>query len=173
MNRALPTQAYVDTSVAVAAIVPGIPHSAASAAFCDGLAAQHSSVYFSQIVRLELSQAVRNLATRPGQVPFDMWSNFPLAQWGASPLVRQRWLEFGSRQFESLIRRFALAVEIPFDVSIWHDSVGVMAAYGLRSLDAIHVATARRQGLRHLATLDDDFRRVRDLDVWLLRDPTP
>ncbi len=67
MSRAIPTHAYVDTSVVVAAIFPMVPHGAASAAFCDGLADQETTVYFSQVLRLEPSQAIRNLATRPGQ----------------------------------------------------------------------------------------------------------
>lgn len=173
MSRALPTHAYVDTSVAVAAIFPGVPHSAASIAFCNDLVAQRSYVYFSQIVRLELSQAVRNLATRPGQLPNDLWSSFQLDQWGTNPFVRRRWLEFGSRQFERLLDRFPFTFEIPFDVTIWQASIAVMAATGLRSLDAIHVAPAQREGLTDLVTLDDDFNSTRDLRIWLLRDAEP
>ena len=47
-----------------------------------------------------------------------------------------------------------------------------MAQHRLPSHDAIHVATARAAGVRDFVTLDDYFRRVPDLRLWLLRPAT-
>lgn len=168
-----PDVAYLDTSVIVAATVSGLPNGGASAAYCGSLVGQRQSVAISQIVWLELAQSLRNLASRPGQLPPDLYARFQLDQWQVSPLVRLRWMRFGIGQFEELLARFVEFFEFPFDDAVWRRSVGIMATNGLRSHDAVHVATARQYGVPRFVTLDDHFNRVRDLDVWLIRDPLP
>jgi len=54
---------YLDTSIAAAAISSGDPHSAACMAFCAHLAQDNTTVYFSQLLRLEIAQFIRKLAT--------------------------------------------------------------------------------------------------------------
>jgi predicted nucleic acid-binding protein len=46
-----------------------------------------------------------------------------------------------------------------------------MADQQLRSHDAIHLATAYEYRLATFATTDDEFLKVPDLDVRLIRDP--
>jgi predicted nucleic acid-binding protein len=168
-----PDVSYLDTSVIVAATISGLPNGGASAAFCSSLVVQRKSVAISRIVWLELAQSLRNLASRPGQLPPDLFVRFQLDQWQVSPLVRHRWMRFGVAQFEELMARFVELFEIPFDDAVWRRSVGIMATDGLQSHDAVHVATARVFGVPQFVTLDDHFNRVRDLDVWLIRDPIP
>lgn len=86
--------------------------------------------------------------------------------------VRQQWMSAGMQKFESFLNRFDEVAEFPFHGEIWEQSVEIMARHQLKSLDAVHVATARAYGLRHFATLDDDFNHVQDLRVWLIRDRT-
>ncbi len=87
--------------------------------------------------------------------------------------MRERWLDAGVQRFNDLMGRFDRVTEIPFGRTIWQASLAVMAQQRLRSHDAIHVATARTAGVRDFATLDDHFRRVPDLRLWLIRDAGP
>jgi predicted nucleic acid-binding protein len=165
-----PDDLYLDTSVVVGAIIAGTPHSERARQALTEWANTGGSVYFSQILRAELSQALRNLASRPGQVPQDTREQFRLDSWSTESAVRERWLQHGVSKFRGFVASFDEVFELPFTTQIWNDSLRVIIDSGLQSIDAIHVATATRNGIRTLATLDDHFRRVPDLRVWLLRD---
>src|SRR5215210_1816025 len=93
LTRPLPADVYLDTSVVVAAIIAGTPHSAASSAFCLSLAEQGSRVYFSQLLRLEYGEAIRRLVRRD-QLPEDLRLRYDLARWDADVAVRRRWMRF-------------------------------------------------------------------------------
>ena len=167
----LPRDIYLDTSVVVAATIVSSPLSAAGNAFCAALEIHRSRIYFSQVLRLEFSQAVRNLATRRAQLPDEVRRQHQLDHWDTSDAVRHHWMQFGIAQLEGILNSFEV-IELPFETEIWERSVEIMALNQLKSLDAVHVATARAYGLRHFATLDDDFNRIVDLRVWLIRDET-
>ena len=72
---------YLDTGVAIAAIFPATLHAAGAQDFCRRLIQQASTVYFSQILRLEFTEAVRKLATIPGRMPDDIRRRFRLDDW--------------------------------------------------------------------------------------------
>ena len=167
-----PAAIYLDTSVVVASTIDGIAGSEACAAFCDRLVDASSHVFFSQILRLELSQVLARLP-KDNQVPLAVRHAYRLDRWDSRVDVRTRWLTDAAQRFEDLLARFADLSEIAFDPTIWRASLDVMAHFRLRSHDAVHIATARAAGVRDFATLDDDFRRVPDLRVWLLRVPSP
>lgn len=166
----VPHQVYLDTSLVTAAIIAGIPHSVASAEFCRRLAVEGRPVFFSQILRLEITQAFMNLVNRPGQLPADIQEEFGLAAWNENFLVREGWLRFCIAQLEDFLGQFEEVFELPFTPSIWRRSVGIMALDRLRSHDAIHVATAREYGIISFVTGDDHFLRISDLEVLLIRD---
>ncbi len=73
-----PDDSYLDTSVIVATTFSGLPNGSASAAFCDSLVGHRKPVSYSQIVWLELAQSLRNLASRPGQLPSETRAHFQL-----------------------------------------------------------------------------------------------
>ncbi len=168
-----PHDVYLDADVVVAGMFPGTTHSAASARFCRRLSDQSSRVYFSQILRLEIAQTVRKLATKPDRLPPDVRHDYQLDRWGQDFLVRQRWMTAGLAQFDAFLAQFAEVFEIPFRLRIWESSVGIMALEHLRSQDAVHLATARTIRVGHFATCDDDFRHVRDPRIWIIRDDHP
>ncbi|MDP9471107.1 MAG: PIN domain-containing protein [Chloroflexota bacterium] len=168
-----PADIYLDTSTVVAAIVQGSDHSVASAACCAALIEHGSRVYFSQLLRLELAQAIRKLATRQQSLPPDIRNDFDLDSWGTNLFVRQRWMDFGVRQFENLLDRFAETFELPIRPKTWRSSLSAMVDFQLRAYDAIHVATAREYHVRHLATADRHYLNVPDLRIWLTQDPQP
>lgn len=159
---------YLDTSVIVNAIIGGMHHSESCLQFCYQLAQAESHVYFSRIVRLEFSQALRNLASR-AQLPEDLRSTYGLDDW-YNYMVRERWLQFGVSQFADFLRHFSDVTELPFSRAIWEHSVKVMAFTNLQSHDAIHIATARRYRISHFAACDSDFQRVDGLKILLIRD---
>ncbi|MBA3415215.1 MAG: type II toxin-antitoxin system VapC family toxin [Chloroflexia bacterium] len=162
---------YLDTSIVVAASIEGSHHATSCAAFCDDLVAAASRVLFSQVLRLELSQAILKVATRRQGLSLDIRNEFRLDEWGASSAVRERWLRSNIRRSDAPISRFAAWQEIPIGTDTWQTSLDVMIAYGLQSHDAVHVATARQLGLTHLATADDHFKRVSsEFNIILIQD---
>ncbi|HKG27284.1 MAG TPA: PIN domain-containing protein [Thermomicrobiales bacterium] len=167
----LPRRVFLDSGVVVAAIIPGSQFSSGCGAFCDRLIAEGCEVYFSQILRLELTEAIRKLATIPGRAPADLYSRFRLNDWDRNPSVRRQWMHFGVRQFDALLERFAVVYELPFRPPIWLRSVEIMADRQLRSHDAVHLATAYEYRLATFATTDDEFLKVPNLDIRLIRDP--
>lgn len=160
---------YLDSSVLVDAMFAGLPHFAVSDAFCAHLADYGSHVYFSHLAYLEIGEAVRRLATRQ-QLPASFRAEFHLADWATNANVRRQWMSFGLQEMERLLDGFSEVYEIPFQHTLWLQSIDLIGQYGLRASDAAHVATALRAGLRIFATNDDDFRRVDMLDVVIVRE---
>ena len=68
-GRPTPAEIYLDATIFVAAMIDGTPHSQASLAFCSDLIAANTYEYLSQLVRLELPQALRRLATHRTNLP--------------------------------------------------------------------------------------------------------
>lgn len=168
LEEPFPTDIYLDTDVVVKAIVGGMDHSTACLRFCSELAQHESRVYFSQILRLEFSQAFKQLATK-AQLPESIRDVFGLDQW-SDYMVRGRWMQFGVSQFAAFLGQFVQVIEFPFRRGIWESSVKIMAFHNLRSHDAIHVATARHLGVKDFATSDNDFQHIDALTVRLIRD---
>jgi predicted nucleic acid-binding protein len=77
----------------------------------------------------------------------------------------------GTRRFDAFLGQFGEWFEIDCEHRIWRRSLELMAVHQLRSIDAIHVATAQEVGVLDFATSDDHFRRVAGLNLWLMRDP--
>src|SRR4051812_34685782 len=132
----VPNHVYLDTSVVIAALVSGVPNARASEAFCARLVQQRSHVYCSQILRLELSQAIRNLASRLNQLPLQTQRQYRLDDWQTDVSVRQRWMSEGIRRYEAFIGRFEEFFVLPFLIPTWEQSVEVMVLHQMKSLDA-------------------------------------
>jgi predicted nucleic acid-binding protein len=167
-----PATVYLDTSTVVSAMFEGVAHSPASTAFCADLDRAGSRIIFFEVLWLELSQVLARMPHDP-LLPDPLRQTHRLDQWNTSLDVRRDWLAFGVARFEALVGRFAGVTAVPFDRTIWQASLAVIAQHRLRSHDAIHVATARAAAVPDFATLDDDFRRVADLRVWLVRNAAP
>lgn len=167
----LPSRIYLDTSIVVAAMIAGVAHSVPSRAFCEQLAIAGSHIHFSQLLPLEVVEAVKNLAVRrPAQLADDVRRRYRLDRWDAERVVRQRWMAFGVRQFDAFLDQFAHVTELPLNDATWRRSVRLMTRYRLRSYDALHLATARDHHLRHFATVDRWFADIQTPRIWLTRD---
>ena len=167
----LPRDVYLDTGVVIAAAFPGTLNATAGAGFRNQLLSEGCAIYFSQIRRLELSEVIRKLATIPGRLPEPVREEFRLDGWERDLFVRRQWLDFGVHAFETLFIGFTEAYELPFDRTIWLRSVEIMADRQVRSHDAVHLATAYENRLTCFATTDDEFLKIPDLDIRLIRDP--
>lgn len=164
----LPKAVYLDTSLVVAAMFEDVVHAQESIAFCQRLVSKGTNVVFSTILRVELTQALGKLPLRD-QLSADTSQTHRLDIWNRHERVRREWMSAGIDRFARLPGQFPRAIEVQLTLPIWYDSIDVMTRHRLRSLDAVHVATARAAGLRDLATLDDHFRRVTLLTVWQMR----
>src|SRR5690349_13071467 len=111
-------------------MMSGLPHSEAGVAFCAHLVRENSRVYFSQILRLEIAEAVRKLAHRQ-HLPEDLRHAYQLRDWATDPHVRERWMSFGMGQFATFIGKFSRVAEFPFGIRLWHQSVRLMGTYAL------------------------------------------
>lgn len=163
---------YLDTSAIIDTIFPHLPNSPQARQFAAELTGQRSAIYFSQIMRLEIGEAVRKLATRQ-QAGELLRDEFNLARFNQNAQVRERWMAYGRTQFEKFTAAFVNVYEIPFAEVVWQRSLDLIAAYNLRGNDAAHAATALEYGVPVFATNDDHFLRVRELDVLLVRDLPP
>ncbi len=47
----------------------------------------------------------------------------------------------------------------------WRNAIAIVERYGLLPADAIHVAVALRIGARAIATFDEDFRMIKEINV--------
>lgn len=165
----LPSDIYLDTSIVIEAMFQGTRRHAEILQFCRELTAQSSHIYFSQILRLELSQTLFRLP-KSGILDASVQRQWHLGGFDARASVRRAWMDQGVKQFEAFIAQFVEVVEHPLTLSIWQRSIDVMVSHRLRAHDAIHVATAAEIGLRDFATLDRDhfdrLERDRILTLW-------
>ncbi|RIK42088.1 MAG: hypothetical protein DCC58_11535 [Chloroflexi bacterium] len=171
--RSFPSAIYVDTSVVVAAILEDALHHTGARTFCNQLIENRSRVCFSQLLRLELAQAIRVYGTVSAALPVTVRRRYRLARWDRDHEVRARWYHDGVTAFEALLADLSRVYEIPIRVEDWRSSIALMSRYHLRSYDAFHAATALGLGVFNFATLDSDFTRVSELNIHLLRDVSP
>lgn len=155
----IPSDVYLDSSVILASIIQGDPHSVACVQYCSDLAANNSAVYFSQVLRIEVAHVIRSLATRSA-TPISVQQQFQLSRFNSDMLVRQQWMTFGMRQFENLLKTFYIVYELPIRKRIQQQSIKLMSLHNLDSHDAIHIATAHRNAIPDFAAVDGDFSRV-------------
>ncbi len=176
-RQPLPSDIYLDTSLIVSATISGLAHAGPCRRFCERLGLDGARVYFSQVAHIEFLNALRNLA-RPRKpkrraLPDALWNRFGLDQWTASDAIRDRWLEFGSRQFQVFLDQFAAALELPLRASTWTRTLAIMRQYDLTSYDALHVATALDSGVQDFGSADREFEVGLHLTLWLARDDRP
>ncbi|MDE2838657.1 MAG: type II toxin-antitoxin system VapC family toxin [Chloroflexota bacterium] len=82
-------------------------------------------------------------------------------------------LRDGNVRLEMLFRSILDSEElrlIPATLPVWEDAARIRATTGLEASDALHAATALRQGCSLFITNDGDFRRVRELPLAILDD---
>ncbi len=157
----IPSKVYLDTSVIVAAISSGDPHYLACSTYCTALANNNSTIYFSQLLRLEYAQFIRKLATDATYaLPSSIYQQYQLQDFGTNMMIRHQWMRFLMSQFDALVATFYTVRELPVGKEIPPHSIQLMSLHGLESYDAAHMATALREKVPDLATTDRKFSRA-------------
>lgn len=144
-------------------------HHVVASDFAVGLANSGSAIYFSQLLRVELLQALRKIGTDPNGLRESVRRKNRLQHWGRIESVRENWLRFGLSQFDTFLIQFRAAYELAMTPEIVASAVGLMARHNLKSNDAVHLATARAAGVTQIVTLDRDFSSVTQPSVLLLQ----
>lgn len=170
---AVPATVYLDTGLVAAAMLQGALHHPASQEFCKVLVGASSRVYFSNLLRIELLQALVSIGTDPTQLTGRVRRRYALHRWGDNSPTRLDWLQHGMELLEQFLDQFAEVSEAAIAPGIIDAAIPLMARYKLRSYDALHIATAEALGVSHLATCDADYLRVGSdalVTVLLIRD---
>ena len=150
---------YFDTSlITTAAIQPAVEHHEAAISFCERTIAARSSVYFSELMRLEYAQALRALSTTVDEATRRA---FRLHRWDQVG-VRRQWMEYGSQRLDVFLSQFDW-VEVALDRDAINAARDLMISCNLSSYDAAHVATALSLGITDLAAVDGHFERASHL----------
>ncbi len=177
VQRPLPADVYLETSIVVSATIAGLAHSTPSQQFCEALGTFGARIYFSTLLHLEFANAMRKLARprrrQPPRLPPATWQQFHLDRWATDEPVRHEWLRFGREQLEAFLAQFVEAVELPVRPGTWAQAATLMGQYDWKSYDAAHVATATENGLRDFATADREFEPLQGVQLWLARDDRP
>lgn len=164
-----PGVVYIDTSLVIAAILSGSANHVVARDYGRALSGAGSAIYFSQILRMELLQALRKIGTDPRGMRGSVRREYRLQHWGRLESVREHWLRYGLAEFDRFLRQFRAAYEVAMTTDIVAEAVIGMARYNLKSNDAIHLATARSIGVEQLATLDADFAGIGEPAVAVIR----
>lgn len=149
---------YLDTSFLTTAIYSSLKHHRAAAAFAQRLFADNTTVYISELVRLEFAQSLKKLCSQVDQATRD---HFRLQHWDRQD-VRERWIEVGVSLLDSFLSQFNY-VELSITPAIVEDACSLMGKVNLSSYDATHVALALAAGVSNLAANDDHFERASGL----------
>lgn len=70
------------------------------------------------------------------------------------------------REVLEIILQLSSLTVLEVDNAIFKDAYSLIRQHQLLSTDAIHAATCLAYNIRHLATNDKDFKRVKELTIW-------
>ncbi len=163
---------YLDSTILIGAVITGVNHSRAAQAFCRALAEQGRIVAFSSLALLEFGHIVRSLGhpRERRRLPIDVAREYGLDRWDSDETVRLRWMTDAVANLNALLEEFAIVYEIPVLPDYWDDAVAMMVRYDLRSFDALHLVTALRNDIEHIASADRHFSIIDGITVHIVRD---
>lgn len=152
----------LDTNVVVEAVVPTSPSKAECAGVLEDLRDAGTLVLFSDLLEVELSQALFVAALRerhPRKRIKDIAVDDRIRP-RAARLLRQgraSWEELLSTMTFARVAVGEVVAEVP----------QIMGRFGLESYDAVHAASAMRTGVADLVSLDNGFAKVPPSDLVL------
>ena len=76
-----------------------------------------------------------------------------------------------SEAFELMDRLMPLIEVIPLDYMDYDDMRRIMMNYGLKPSDALHVASMRKAGIKHIVSEDKEFDKIPWIKRTWLREP--
>jgi predicted nucleic acid-binding protein len=159
-----PALLYLDTNILIACLIRTHMDHGLCARFLERLVSHgYTTIYLSSLSWLEFTHVVMKEDFRR-TLPGEFQARFRLHRW-QTPRVRQTYLRFMVSQLTGMLASFDWA-EISLTAAIRGAAIEYVASHNLDTHDATHLATARHEGIEHLATLDTTFRRVDGLHLW-------
>jgi len=158
-----PELILLDSSFVVATLVAGEKYHEACLDFATRLLSARSTIVHSSVLKVEYLNVWRKLIQR-GLLPPEPSGQLQLKL--GIPEERPHWF----RVAEMLLMRFLAQFprrEVRVNQRVLKSMVRLMGTYNLRSLDAVQIASAFDVQCRDIASLDEDFRRVDEIRLWL------
>lgn len=151
----IPDELVLDTSFVVEALFPSQRLHAACQAFLERIAEAGRTIYFNRLLELELAEAVYciSLKERHGQKHWKRYRADGRARNRAARLLEDTMAAWG--EVLNAVTWTRIEVE-----EVMPDVQQLMKLFGLKSYDAVHVATAWRADVIGVVTLDTDFART-------------
>jgi predicted nucleic acid-binding protein len=151
----LPNRALLDTSFVVDALLSAQGHHTACSTALFDLARAEGTFVYSELLEVELLEAVYRIALTERYGPKKWKRHRPdgRARRGVARISQETlaaWETLDGALQGERVELSSVADQVP----------DLMHRYGLRSYDAVHVATAFHIGTKAVYTLDRDFARV-------------
>ncbi len=160
----LPNRLYLDTDILVSSLVGAEPHHERCRVFLDRLVDQGSTtIYVSSLTWIEFAHVVTRPAFRNRQ-PDAVRRRYRLERWGRQ-VVRQTYVNDWLADLQSLLNQFD-STELSLSEPIRRAAASYMVDYNIGSQDAVHLASAAREGIADVASLDAGYRRIDGLVLW-------
>jgi predicted nucleic acid-binding protein len=150
-----PDPAFLDTSFVVEALITTQPNHKPCQAFLLGLAEAGSTIYFNRLLEIELAETAFRLA---------LVDRFGKKRWlqarsdGRARIRAGRLMGDVQKAWEKTLAAFSF-VRIELD-EVAAAVPALMRAYGLKSYDAVHAASALYASVDTIIALDVDFARL-------------
>jgi predicted nucleic acid-binding protein len=152
-----------DSSFVVATLVAGERHHSACLEFATRLQSAGSLIVYSSILKVEYLNTWRKFIER-GLLPPEPSGQLQLNL--GVPGERPHWFRVAERLLTRFLAQFPRR-EVRVNRRVLKSMVSLMGTFNLRSLDAIQVASALDVHCRDIVSLDDDFKRVNEIRLWL------
>jgi len=160
----VPEHIYIDTDVFISYLIGTQPHHVRCRAFLERLKREaRTTLYVSSLSWLEIAHVITRSGFRD-DLAADLRHQYRLSRW-QRPEIRRTYIDGLIGDFETALGQFPW-VEVPITPMVRRLAVRFMAAYGLGSQDATHLASAAQARVAHFASLDAGYRCVDDLDLW-------
>jgi predicted nucleic acid-binding protein len=119
-------------------------------------------IVYSNLLRIEFWNGWRSAVDHRG-LPPEIAAEPPLLP---DPVAeRQRLYGVGDRYLRDFLRLFERR-EVRVGARLLDTALALIGRYNLKSLDACVVACALHSGVPHIASLDQGFLRVDDIELW-------
>ena len=158
-----PEHVLLDTSFVVAALVSGEVHHDACLDFASRLQAAGSAIVYSSLLRIEYFNTWRKLIGQ-GLLPPEPSDQLRMSL--DIPEARPYWFRVTDRLLSRFLAQFPRR-EVRLNRRVLRSMVALMGTYNLQAMDAAQVASALDMGCQDIASLDDDFKRVQGIRLWL------
>jgi predicted nucleic acid-binding protein len=158
----LPVSMAIDADFVVSVIVESEPFHAPCVSFSARLLQASINIVHSPLLRLEFLHAWQKAVNR-GAVPMNLVAQRTL--WDDPSRQRERSYDLGDSLLADFLGLFD-RYEVRLTNRLQDQARRLMARHNLKPMDACLLASALYTNVKDIVSLDNDFRRVDDIDLW-------